>query len=137
MSPRAALAPERIEAGERLLRRLEERGANVPAALWSYAPDINEWRLYLAIRHGAQQGLAASTEMVSQAIASLRSEEDFPLTRQDISPVATDHAVIATLAAAIGTGPTISRLRIQGTRVNGALIEDALVYRLYKAGLAG
>jgi len=137
MSPRAELAPERIDAGERLLRRLEERGATVPAALWSYAPDINEWRFYLAMRHDAQQSVAASAEMVSQAIASLRSEEDFPLTRQDISPVAADHAVIATLAAAIGTGPTISRLRIQGTRVNGALIEDALVYRLYKAGLAG
>ena len=52
------------------------------------------------------------------------------------STVAADHAVISSLAAAIGTGPTLSRLRIQGTRVNGALIEDALVYRLYRAGLS-
>lgn len=133
---RAELSPERIEAGERLLRRLEERGSLVPAALWSYAPDINEWRLYLAIKAPPTHGAATGVELVSQAIASLRSEEDFPLTRQDISPVAPDHAVIATLAAAIGTGPTLSRLRIQGTRVNGALIEDALVYRLHKAGLA-
>ena len=132
---RAELVQEHIEAGERLLRRLEERGSSVPAALWSYAPDINEWRLYMAIKPGRLQNAANGAELVSQAIASLRSEEDFPLTRQDISPVATDHAVIATLAAAIGTGPTLSRLRIQGTRVNGALIEDALVYRLYRAGL--
>jgi hypothetical protein len=132
---RAELSAERIDAGERLLRRLEERGASVPAALWSYAADINEWRLYLTIKAPRLQAAATGAELVSQAIASLRSEEDFPLTRQDISPIASDHAVIAGLAAAIGTGPTISRLRIQGTRVNGALIDDALVYRLYRAGL--
>ena len=132
---RAELSQERIEAGERLLRRREERGSIVPAALWSYAPDINEWRLYMTIKAPAKHGAATGAELVSQAIASLRSEEDFPLTRQDISPVAADHAIVASLAAAIGTGPTLSRLRIQGTRVNGALIEDALVYRLYRAGL--
>lgn len=132
---RAELTAESIDAGERLLRRLEERGASVPAALWSYAADINEWRLYMTIKAPPLHGAATGAELVSQAIASLRSEEDFPLTRQDISPIPSDHAVIAGLAAAIGTGPTISRLRIQGTRVNGALIDDALVYRLYRAGL--
>jgi len=132
---RAELTQERIDAGERLLRRLEERGLSVPAALWSYAPDINEWRLYMTIKAQPVHGAATGAELVSQAIASLRSEEDFPLTRQDISPVPADHAVVASLTAAIGTGPSVSRLRIQGTRVNGALIEDALVYRLYRAGL--
>lgn len=131
-----ALTPERIEAGERLLRRLEERGCGVPAALWSFAPDINEWRLYLTIKAAPMHGAATGVELVSQAIASLRSEEDFPLTRQDISPVGGDHPVVAALAAALGTGPTLSRLRIQGTKVNGTLIEDALIYRLYRAGLA-
>ncbi len=133
---RAELTFDRIEAGERLLRRLEERGSSVPAALWSYAADINEWRLYMTIRASSLQGSATGVELVSQAITSLRSEEDFPLTRQDISPVNGDHAVIASLAGALGTGPTISRLRIQGTKVNGTLIEDALIYRLYRAGLA-
>ena len=137
MSARNALAQESIEAGERLLRRLEEQGCAVPAAVWSYAPDINEWRLYMTIRSATQHGAATGAEMVSQAISSLRTEEDFPLTRQDIAPVPSDHVVIATLAAAIGTGPALARLRIQGTRVNGALIEDALVYRLHKAALAG
>lgn len=132
---RAELTAERIDAGERLLRRLEERGSVVPAALWSYAADINEWRLYMTIKAPPLQSAATGAELVSQAIASLRSEEDFPLTRQDISPVAADHSIISGLAAAIGTGPTLSRLRIQGTRVNGALIEGALVYRLYRAGL--
>ncbi len=135
MSARANLDEMKIAAGETLVRRLEERGCAVPAALWAYESDINEWRLYLGMPLIYDAGPAAGAEQVSQAIASLRSEDDFPIARAEITPVSIDHPSVTLIAAAIGTGPALSRLRIQGTRVNGTLIEDVMVYRLHKAGL--
>ncbi len=135
MSARAMLDEAKIAAGEALVRRLEERGTSVPAAMWAYEGDINEWRLYLAMPLIYDSGPAAGAELVSQAIASLRSQDEFPIGRAEITPVSIDHAAVTLIAAAIGTGPNLSRLRIQGTKVNGTLIDDVLIYRLYKAGL--
>lgn len=135
MTARANLDETKIAAGETLVRRLEERGATVPAAMWAYESDINEWRLYVAMPLIYDAGPAAGAELVSQAIASLRSQDEFPIARAEITPVSIDHAAVTLIAAAIGTGPNLSRLRIQGTKVNGTLIEDVLIYRLYKAGL--
>jgi hypothetical protein len=135
MSARVLLDEARIAAGETLVRRLEERGCAVPAAMWAYESDINEWRLYLAMPLIYNSSPAAGAEQISQAIASLRSQEDFPVARAEITPVGIDHAAVTLIAAAIGTGPALSRLRIQDTKVNGTLIEDVLIYRLYKPGL--
>ena len=135
MSLRAALDEAKIAAGENLIRRLEERGCAVPAAMWAYESDINEWRLYLALPLIYDTGPAAGAELVSQAIASLRSEEEFPIARSEITPVSIDHAAITSMAAVLGPGATISRLRIQGPRLNGQVIADVLIYRLYRAGL--
>lgn len=135
MSQRATLDQARIDAGEMLVRRLEERGCAVPAAMWAYESDINEWRLYLVMPLIYDSSPAAGVEQVSQAIASLRSEDEFPIARPEIATVGADHPGVAMIAAAIGTGPALARLRIQGTRVNGNLIDDVLIYRLYRAGL--
>jgi hypothetical protein len=135
VAARAILEEAKIAAGETLVRRLEERGCAVPAAMWAYESDINEWRLYLAMPLIHNSSPAAGAEQVSQAIASLRSQEDFPVARAEITSVGVDHAAVTLIAAAIGTGPALSRLRIQGSKVNGTLIEDVLIYRLYKAGL--
>lgn len=135
MSVRATLDDAKIAGGETLVRRLEERGCAIPAAMWAYESDINEWRLYLAMPLIYDTSPAAGAEQVSQAIASLRSQEDFPIARAEITPVSIDHAAVTLIAAALGTGPNLSRLRIQGTKVNGTMIEDVLIYRLYRAGL--
>ncbi|HEX2655749.1 MAG TPA: hypothetical protein VHN11_19150 [Xanthobacteraceae bacterium] len=135
MSERATLDENKIAGGESLIRRLEERGCAVPAALWAYESDINEWRLYLALPLIYDAGPAAGNELVSQAIASLRSEEDFPIGRADITPVSIDHLAITQIAGALGTSQALSRLRIQGIRANGNLVQDVLIYRLYKPGL--
>lgn len=135
MSERASLDEARIAAGEALVRRLEERGCAVPAAMWAYESDINEWRLYLAMPLLYDSSPAAGAEQVSQAIASLRSQEEFPVARTEIAPVGIDHPAIRMIAAAIGTGPSIAKLRIQSTKVNGTMVDDLLIYRLYRAGL--
>jgi len=135
MSTRAALDDAKIAAGESLIRRLEERGCAVPAAMWAYESDIDEWRLYLAMPVIYDKGPATGAELVSQAIASLRSEKEFPIGRAEITPVSIDHEAVTSMAAVVGTSESLSRLRIRGPRLNGQVIDDVLIYRLYRAGL--
>jgi hypothetical protein len=103
--------------------------------MWAYESDVNEWRLYLAMPLIYDTSPAAGAEQVSQAIASLRSEHEFPIARAEITPVSIDHAAVTQMAAVLGTSATLSRLRIQGPRLNGQVIDDVLIYRLYRAGL--
>jgi hypothetical protein len=44
----APLMPEKIAAGEALLRRLDEDGFPVVAAFWLFFEETNHWRLILA-----------------------------------------------------------------------------------------
>jgi hypothetical protein len=74
-------------------------------------------------------------ELVSQAIAMLRSEGDHVLTRQIVSTVSVRHDAVWQFAAAVGTGADLQRLRIQGMRINGHVIQDVLIYRLHKPNL--
>jgi hypothetical protein len=43
-----ALVNSDMDAGERLVRGLDEAGLKVTAALWFYMSDSDEWRLMLA-----------------------------------------------------------------------------------------
>ena len=129
------LEERQIVAGERLIRKIEEVGGEVPGALWIHNPDIHEWRLFLAMPITDAQGPAAAMELVSQAIALLRAEGEHSLTRQIVSAVSVLHDAIWQFASAVGTGMELQRLRIQGMRINGHVIEDVLIYRLHKASL--
>jgi hypothetical protein len=129
------LEERQIAAGERLIRKIEEVGGEVPGALWIHNPDIHEWRLFLAMPITDAQGPAAGMELVSQAIALLRAEGDHTLSRQIISPVSVLHDAIWQFASAVGTGMDLQRLRIQGMRINGHVIQDVLIYRLHKPNL--
>ena len=124
-----------IEAGERLIRKIEQAGGEVPGALWIHNPDIHEWRLFLAMPAIDEHGPAAGMELVSQAIAMLRAEGDHAITRQIVSTVSVRHDVIWQFASAVGTGTELQRLRIQGMRINGHMIQDVLIYRLHKPRL--
>jgi len=124
-----------MEAGERLIRKIEQVGGEVPGALWIHNPDIHEWRLFLAMPAIDAHGPAAGAELVSQAIALLRAEGDHVMTRQMVSSVSVLHDAIWQFASAVGTGNDLQRLRIQGMRINGHVIEDVLIYRLHKPNL--
>lgn len=124
-----------IEGGERLVRKIEEAGGQVPGALWVFNPDVIEWRLFLALPEVDLHGPAAGAELVSQAIALLRADGDNVMTRSMVSCVGVRHALIWQFASAVGTGADMQRLRIQRMRINGHMIEDVLIYRLHKPSL--
>src|SRR4051812_47641546 len=122
MSERATLDEAKIVAAENLIKRMEQRGCAVPGALWPYESDKREGLLYRPLPWFYESGPAAGAELVSQAIASLRSENDFPIGRAEITPVSVDHTAITQIAGALGTSQALSRLRIQGIKANGNLV---------------
>jgi len=118
-----------IEAGEALVHRLDEQGVQLRSALWLYSPDLEEWKLLLAVPAVADEGPRGVYQQIQQALSDSRSEAD-GLSLSNISLVKPDAPLISLLRKAIHTGPGISGIRFTNNVINGIVIEDAYIYRV-------
>lgn len=122
------LTKELIEAGAKLVRKLDERGLAPDAAFWLYFPELQAWKLVLAEVKVAQLGPRKVYREVQETLTG--TPELHELTLDDVSIAKPDAPMVALLRTAIHTGPGISGIRFKNNVINGHMIEDAYIYRL-------
>ena len=125
---KAALVENDKEAGEVLLKRLDEMKFDVKAALWFYMPDSEEWRLIFASPAVDKEGPREAYEKVQSQVHEL--DQHYDLSLQNISLVSPSDNLIKLLKTALKTGPGIFSIRFTRNVINNVFIEDAYIYRV-------
>lgn len=123
------LTEEMIEAGAELTGKLDEMAFPIAAALWSFRPDSNEWRLLFASSEMSASGPRKVYEKIEKARQALgKKAERVPLS--EIGVISAHNQIVELLRIALGAVPGISRVRFSESAVKGHIIEDSLIYRL-------
>jgi hypothetical protein len=123
-----SLSDRMVSAGSDLVRRLDQAGLTVTAALWFYDPEANSWRLIIGSPDVGTRGLKAIYGEVQSVLVTLPEDQSIPF--KDISVVDADDPLIALLRGAIRTGDGIAGITFSRNMINGTLIEDSFIYRL-------
>ena len=125
---KATLVDRDMQAGEALLKKLDEDKFKIKAALWLYMPDPEEWRLVFASPIVDTDGPIKAYEKVQSELQELDGRSELSL--QNIALVSPHDKLIMALKTTIKTGKEISHIRLTGNVINGVFIEDAYIYRL-------
>jgi hypothetical protein len=123
-----ALSEKMIQAGGKLVERLDADAANIKSALWLYFPDSRNWKLILASETVETDGPRKLYEKIQGANRSA-SEPEETVSLNDIVVSTPKHELISELAMMIGTGQGISGIRFTRNNINGIYIDDAYIYR--------
>ena len=122
------LTDDMVDGGAQLVRKLDEMGLSVPAALWLFDPEINEWRLLIASPSVSEAGPQEVYRRIEEARKSLGQEgAQIPLSSIGLLPM--NHELVGLLGIAMDTGNSIARIRFSKSSINGHFIDDALIYR--------
>jgi hypothetical protein len=122
------LTNEMIEAGGELVRKLDELGLPVNAALWLFTMEAGDWRLLIASSEITASGRRGVYRKIREALADL-GEKALALPFSSIGLLDADAELVRQLRDGLSTGPVIKNIRFQGA-VRGHYIEDALIYRV-------
>lgn len=122
------LTDDLINAGESLLRHLDEQGVKTTAALWFYFTDIDAWKLVLEVPELIEKGPKAAYKKIQTILKNLDGDAVFEL--DDVAIARPESPVIKVLRIAVKTGPQIGGIRFSNNIINGTIIEDAYIYRL-------
>ena len=123
------LTRDMIDAGRRLLERLDRTRFRVRACFWFYFPDSDRWRLVVASPEVRSRGPHAAYLKIQTAVHSLPETVGF-FGPSDVKALKDTDPLIKLLRKAISTGPGICGIRFTSNSVNGTFIDDAYVYRL-------
>jgi hypothetical protein len=116
-----------IRGGAELLKKLDERGVPITAALWLFVPRSVEWRLLFASPE-VPRGPKRVYAKVHEALMELSAAAP-PL--RLIALIHPDDSILQLLRIAVQTGrDSIAYIRFEHNTINGQFIEDALIYRL-------
>jgi len=122
------LTNEMIESGGELVRKLDELGVPVNAALWLFTIEAGDWRLLIASSEVAVSGRRGIYRKIREALADL-GEKALAVRFSSIGLLSADAELVRQLRDGLSTGPVIKKIRFQGA-VSGHYIEDALIYRV-------
>lgn len=125
---KATLVDADMEAGEKLLRTLDEAGLEVTAAFWFYSSETGEWKLIIACQEVTTDGPKQAYEKVQEHLGKLR--EQYNISLQNVSLVSPTNDIVKLLGTAIKTGPTVKHIRFTRNVINNVFVEDAYIYRL-------
>jgi len=129
MVVKESLSSELISAGAELTRQLDDARLLIDACLWFYTTDSNAWRFIIASPEVRAHGPKWMYKKIQTVIFKMPPEQPtIPL--KDISVVDDQDPLIALLRVLIRTGDEISNIRFSQIVINGALIEDAYIYRI-------
>jgi len=118
-----------IDAGAEMTRKLDEIGLPLTAALWTFDPEKNDWRLLFASPEVTTQGPIAVYTKIQQALADLKDRAAtgiFSVIRLKDG----EDELVKLLRCGVRTGPGLRRMRFSKSAINGHYIEDALIYRV-------
>lgn len=124
----ANLTKELIDAGARLVKKLDERGLAPDVAFWLYSPKEQTWKLLLAEVKVAKKGPKAAYSEIQKILAKYAQEfENIKL--DDLVLERPDARIVDLIRKAVRTGPAVKGIRFKNNVVDGTLIDDAYIYR--------
>ena len=123
------LSDQLIEAGKKLIERLDEASSDIKAAFWMFFPDEKNWKLILVSQLVKQDGPRQFYKRVIEANKEA-SESESIVSLNDVSVTDTSDTLANILNMAISTGDKISGIRFSGNTINGVFIEDCYIYRI-------
>ncbi|MBI1986922.1 MAG: hypothetical protein HYS70_01065 [Nitrospinae bacterium] len=125
---REILSEQMIDAGKKLIERLDESQVNVQAAFWLYLPDDKTWEMMLISPLVGTDGPRSFYKRILDA--NKKAEESEPIiSLDDIRVADTSNRLANLLSIAIPTGSGISGIRLWKNAINGTFIEDSYIYR--------
>ena len=126
---REFLSEPMIEAGKRLIERLDESDSEVQAAFWMFFPDEKCWKLIIASESVEHDGPRQFYKRVVEANKKANESESV-VSLHDVSVTDTSDTFVNLLRTAISTGDEISGIRFSRNAINGTFIEDSYIYRV-------
>ena len=122
------LTKELIDAGAKLVEKLDERGLAPDLAFWLYSPEEQGWKLLLVeVKLSAKGPKAAYSEI--QKILARYQQEIGNLRLDDLVLEKPDARIVELIRRAVRTRPAVSGIRFKNNVVDGTLIDDAYIYR--------
>jgi hypothetical protein len=124
----ANLTKELIDAGARLVEKLDEQGLRPDAAFWLYSPEEQTWKLLLVEVKLAKRGPKAAYFEVQKVLEKYAQElENIKL--DDLVLEKPDARIVQLIRKVVRTGPAVSGIRFKNNVIDGTLIDDAYIYR--------
>ena len=124
----ANLTKELIDAGARLVKKLDEGGLAPDVAFWLYSPEEQTWKLLLVEVKLAKKGPKAAYFEVQKILAKYGQElENIKL--DDLVLEKPDARIVELIRKAVRTRPAVSGIRFKNNVIDGTLIDDAYIYR--------
>src|SRR6266545_5259985 len=123
------LVENQIDAGQRLLDLLGEKGVVVRAACWVKPVEEDRWSLYIATPSVEEKG---KLEAYRQVTPVLRSLGDEWLTSSDVTLVGEKHPLVKDALDILRRFPHQTPIRSPRSLVGGIPVEDVYVYPLGK-----
>ena len=126
---REVLLGQMIEAGAKLVERLDQSQSNVQAALWLFLPEEKIWEMIVISPLVKTDGPRSFYKRILEA--NKRADELEPIiSLNDIKVADTSNPLINVLRVAISTGSGITGIRFSKNTINGTFIEDSYIYRI-------
>jgi hypothetical protein len=122
------LTRELIEAGAKLVKKLDEDGLAPDAAFWLYSPEEQTWKLLLAEVKLAKKGPKAAYSEVQKLLAK-HADELANIKLDDLVIENPDSRIVGLIRKAVRTGPATTGIRFKNNVIDGTLIDDAYIYR--------
>jgi len=126
---RELLSEPMIEAGKRLIERLDESDSDVQVAFWMFFPDEKCWKLIIASESVAHDGPRQFYKRVVEANKKA-DESESVVSLHDVSATDNSDTFVNLLRSAISTGDEIAGIRFSRNAINGTFIEDSYIYRI-------
>jgi hypothetical protein len=122
------LTPAMMDAGEALMRQLDQMAAPITVAFWFFDAEIAEWRFMFASPEVSVDGGRGVQRRVQEALDILHIAPDvIPRSSIRVFPIHDD--LVRRLRTALHTGDDVKRIRLRRDYAEGRYVEDALVYR--------
>ena len=122
-----AISSRMIKVGREVLRRLEQSGLRINAALWLYSSEHNAWRLILATPTITVDGPKKTYQKI-QSI--LLRPAILNIGIENIQVVDNQYPLINLLRNGLHSVSHMMKKRVSHTSINGYFIEDAYIYFL-------
>ena len=116
-----------LEKSEALVKHLDSNGLPVRAALWLYQSDAERWRFVLAFREKRKDYTTFYRDLAEAVNSSKNSEDLLDLSKVDV--VDPESPLVANLSKVLRMDG-MGRARFTNNRINGILLEDALIFRM-------
>jgi hypothetical protein len=126
---REVLSEQMIDAGAKLVERLDQSQSNVQAALWLFLPEEKTWEMVVVSPLVRTDGPKSFYKRILEANKKAGEPESI-ISLNDIKVTDTSNPLINVLRIAISTGNGITGIRFSKNTINGIFVEDSYIYRI-------